>query len=427
MEHRQCDSVEAIEKASQTFKESGKLESILESVKQLKQKLMGAKEEQEKNITELEDTLDKITKETEKEVNDVVRLIERLKTEHLQEVTSAVKKGKEMLNRIVLTVSDGINCADKPSSMIKCSTAMHTFQQLEKVKFQTSKIHILTDREPVLKEIGNICKIGKVNVNEFVQDVSKANFDVRNILLSSVTEVKIREGRCRNGIFLSNTQLIFTDSKGKKLLYGELAEKEWTWIKNIEPLDDPFCLLLNGDELVVACVGSKSIEAFSISDFRKLRSIKMNMKIFGLSHMKGYFYGACGNKIVRFDNLGNIINELETSGQNAMNVITTDCGLIVYSDWKMDSVTAITEQGDTVWNYTSLDLKCPYGLEIDLLENMYVAGMHSNNIHVISSTGELVRLFQNIIKNPVFMKMNDERSMCCVCSNYETIKFFEMK
>ncbi|XP_062613796.1 E3 ubiquitin-protein ligase TRIM45-like [Saccostrea cucullata] len=92
MEHRQCDSVEPIEKAAETFKASGTLDSILQDVRNFKQKLTHAKGKQEKNIKELEDTLDTVTEETEKELNDLVCLIERLKTEHLDEISAVVKK-----------------------------------------------------------------------------------------------------------------------------------------------------------------------------------------------------------------------------------------------------------------------------------------------------------------------------------------------
>ncbi|XP_061190738.1 uncharacterized protein LOC133198749 [Saccostrea echinata] len=402
MEHRQCDSVEAVEKAVETYKSSGKIDSMVEDIRSFRKKLIDAKDGQERNITELEDTLDKITEETEKEINNVIRLIERLKSEYLNEFSAVVKKGKEMLTRNVVTFNDGIQFADFCSDMLekakekddstfmkKCCAANKSFQQLRSTRFRTRVVRIMVKKEPILKEVEKIKTLATIEVSEIFHDIKSDIFDLENVQLHLVTKFNINGGCVRNGTFLLNKSFIFSDGKNGKCCYGELSKKEWKLIGDIGSLYDPFGILQKGNELFVTCKITKSIEVFSISDFKRVRSINLDFESFGISGWKEDLYLACGSKIVKIDKFGNEIKKFDTAGSSAFHILVAKSGIIVYTDWKINKVRAISEQWDTAWDYTSPELKCPYGLESDSLGNIYVAGMHSNNIHVLSNSGKL--------------------------------------
>lgn len=80
-------------------------------------------------------------------------------------------------------------------------------------------------------------------------------------------------------------------------------------------------------------------------------------------------------------------------------------------------VTTIDETGNTLWTYTSPNLIFPYGLGKDSKDNIYIAGMDSNNIHVVSRDGDPLRVF-DIIDRPWFIMIPpDDDSVCCICSD----------
>jgi hypothetical protein len=106
-------------------------------------------------------------------------------------------------------------------------------------------------------------------------------------------------------------------------------------------------------------------------------------------------------------------------------ILATNAGLIVFSNWKLHKVTAMTDQGSSVWEYTNPKLKQPYGLDEDSIGNIYIAGRISNNIHVLSGTGELIRVFKDILR-PTFFRVNEEMGIICVCSKSKDIKMFEI-
>ena len=77
------------------------------------------------------------------------------------------------------------------------------------------------------------------------------------------------------------------------------------------------------------------------------------------------------------------------------------------------------------WQYKNPRLKVPRGLEIDCVGNIFVAARGSDNIHVLSVAGSLIRIIEDVPK-PVFIKLMEERRMCCVCSNYKVLKVYAM-
>ncbi|XP_062613797.1 uncharacterized protein LOC134275535 [Saccostrea cucullata] len=281
-------------------------------------------------------------------------------------------------------------------------------------------------KEPIMKEIANMKKLASFKVTELVEDIPEFSFDVSSVQLCSITKFNVSEGRIHRGAWLSNKTFIFSDGQKGRFCYGKLSKKEWKLIGIQEPLQNPYGILPDGDDLFVACVDSQSIDVFSVFDFTISRTIYLGFDTFGISRLKEYFYLAFGSKIVKIDNVGNKIKSFKTTGSSASNILTTKSGFIVYTDWKIDKVSAITDQWESVWEYTSPDLKSPYGLESDSQGNIYVTGMHSHNIHVLSNDGELIRIFGNL-NNPVFVKIAKKNNVCCICSNYETLTFYAMK
>lgn len=129
------------------------------------------------------------------------------------------------------------------------------------------------------------------------------------------------------------------------------------------------------------------------------------------------------NQIIKFDRMGNTLKKFNLNGLHNAHLTATKCGLIVYSDWKIETVKAMTDDGHFEWTYHSSNLKQPRNLDTDIYENIYIAGRNSNNIHVLVSTGELIREITDIL-NPTFCKINEEGM--CVCSKMDTIKVYQI-
>lgn len=97
------------------------------------------------------------------------------------------------------------------------------------------------------------------------------------------------------------------------------------------------------------------------------------------------------------------------------HLVVTSTGIIVYSNSRTNRVKAMTDERQNVWSYKSDNLKNPLALDTDFYNNIYVAGNESRNIHVLSNSGELIRLIDNI-PSPLSCKIDEEEGIIYVAS-----------
>ncbi|KAH3788164.1 uncharacterized protein LOC127842819 [Dreissena polymorpha] len=107
--------------------------------------------------------------------------------------------------------------------------------------------------------------------------------------------------------------------------------------------------------------------------------------------------------------------------------ITTDASkeVLYISDSKKNSVIALTLGGCLLFRYSHKDLRCPSGLAVDTQGNLYICGKESNNIHQVTSSGQLVRiLLQNEVQSPRAICMGEGERILLTSVNCDTCNEF---
>jgi dephospho-CoA kinase len=435
--HRKCESVDTIEDAAKCIKENGGLDVLLGDVKNLEAKLTKVQGEHDKNLAELENSVDEITAQTEKEFKELVDHLEILKNKHLDDVTRALKKGRGMLSDCSAVLSDGIQCADYCCKNIEriretgdnaeivmtyCSVK-EWLMKLKQFNFTTKQITISEVKSQVLKDMRNMECFGTLEYAEFEHHLM---YNVNNIELSLDLEFSITGENLNvlTGNLLVNGTFVTANytPNGRCVIYN----KNWESEKRIDGLDHPFEVIQHGEELLVTCNGTKSIEVFSAYDLRKLRNFRLYEPVYGITICNGACYLACATRIKKIDiKSDEILREYSVEGQNSINICATKNGHLIYTNWVLNTVTAMTDQGDNLWQYKNPKMVTPRGLDVDLGDNIFVAAEISNNIHVLSGAGALIRILEDIPK-PIFIKLMEDRRMCCVCSNRNVIKLYKL-
>lgn len=266
-------------------------------------------------------------------------------------------------------------------------------------------------------ELKNIAEV------ELVESFRPLDFDIRNTELTKCKEITIKDGMVYNGLFLPEKRFLIIDYKhnGPCLMYDE----NWERIHVNDSLGKPYDATRIRDELYITDVSAKTIQVFAIADFQKLRSIDMHHLIYGITNLNDILYIACGDKILKVDSRGQVLQTYDLDGKNTDHIITTNSGLIVYSNWYLNTVTAMCDEGQVVWEYRSPNLKYPQELETDSCENIYVTGARSNNVHVLSSSGDKIRVIEDIL-SPYFFKINEDEGIICVCSEMKKIIVYQI-
>ncbi|XP_056003409.1 uncharacterized protein LOC130049597 [Ostrea edulis] len=445
-EHRKCESVDAIKKTAETLREilSHNFDSLSEDIHILENKLVDAKKEQERFVTEMDDKADQITENTTREFRVAIDHLQHLKNEYLTKMATAVKRNKEKYEKCIDTLSDGIQCTDycyrniedcrksqdDIDMVVKYYKSRKIFEQLKNYEFTQIRIGLKEGKDPILEDIMDLESFPDAVFSESLFDVKS---DLRRVELSLLNDFSIDAGCVRDGTFLSNGEFVLSwlstkrrgckrSNNGKCFFYN----KVFACTRSIDLSSEPFGLCEKARELLVACHGSRSIERVSLYSYSKSSNMKFTSlhKNFGIAKKDAYLYCACNDKIVKINEYERLMKEY--SVETGVKHIVATKNHIIYSNRKKHVVTAITDGGQTAWTYDSPHLKSPCGLDTDSDGNIYVAGKSSDNVHVLSGEGKLIRLFEDIPR-PDFMKINKARNTCCVCSNRKHIKVYQFK
>lgn len=98
---------------------------------------------------------------------------------------------------------------------------------------------------------------------------------------------------------------------------------------------------------------------------------------------------------------------------------------VISSSWNKHSVTVMDSSGKKMYLYTHEKLQYPHGLDVNFCGNIFVAGQHSNNIHVLTPTADLLKIFD--IASPRCIKFKENSYMCFVGSQETETKVYEFK
>lgn len=88
------------------------------------------------------------------------------------------------------------------------------------------------------------------------------------------------------------------------------------------------------------------------------------------------------------------------------DIASDKSGNIIYSCFKTSTVTKRNKENKIMFVYKHTALKAPFGLAVDPVGNIYVCGHNSNNIHVISETGQTLKILSGITR-PQFIAFQE--------------------
>lgn len=437
-EHRKCKRVDTVENAAHFLRGSGQMDSMLCEVNAFKKNLLKVKTEEMNNVSEIESTVDENVAKTEEEVLALVQHIEHLKKKHIDEMFLTLKEGREKLQREIEKIEDGVFCVDNCKEEIekaqgaqnniemimKFFTAKKKFHKIKQVNFRQINVNITAVKDSSSMEITT--KMNRIANVKLSASSRLFKLDISAVELNTLKEFAIKNSYVYCGLFLSKERFLFVNNKsdGTGLVY----DKHWDCIHVFDGISNPYGAVQFEEEIFVTSISSNTIHVLSSVNFNSLRNfhIEDNNRNWGIACWKENLYIACLTYILKINKMGHILQKYDVNGSNILHIKTTKCGLIVYSDWNLETVTAMTDGGCEIWKYQAPDLKHPRELEVDSRNNIYIAGRESNNIHVLSNSGNRIRVLGNIL-TPMFCKINEDEGIMCVCSGGTDIKIYQLQ
>lgn len=431
-EHRGCKQVDSILHEAQTLFKAKKIDSLLMEIEKYEKAVTKLKSERQDNVAELDNSSDTMLQSADELRNKIISHLDAMLEKHKNEISKNLKVCREKQSVAVECFSDRQLLAESYAGTLKkvkeggASVALvveyHRIkQELSEIlneKVYSSTLKLSQNIDENLQEILKVAEFGKLNLDE-----CSTGFDY-NLALSTmnlICELDLSDGNVTGGCFLSNEEILLinfeTDCLEHFTADGKLSH---TLLTNFFP--DDACLKNSTMNTLYVTSSDISNELYGVYMVRLPESKEKTMEIlklplekscFGVTYMSEFLYVACDDVIIKMNCYGDFVCDFQTE-KETYSVAVNKKNHIVSSSCSSHSVLAIDEYGQRLFQYKHPDLKYPYGLDVDSEGYIFVAGRDSNNIHILSPTGELIKILPAL--KPKCIKFRKDSRVCLIGS-----------
>lgn len=445
-EHRNCLYLETIKSASEKIKKQDVVKILGRKIIQFEKELSSSNEKYEENLTEIEsksDSIKEVTKRLRKAINDH---LDKIENEHMNELGEVTKKSREILNSCIDSVSDRIqfsrHCIQRLQTLEETSDVSdacfmmeylrikETFGTLERQTMKTKGVQLKLESNipDELDAIRNLTHFCKICMSQSEMQLTRRK-NVSDMSLSLVNEFQLRKANICSGTLLpdGNIALANFNSKEIGLFILRLKLDTWETLQNFKSTDHLFDVKHTENNIYVSNFNKKSVTIMTSDRYNTVKEFKMldDLVPYGMSLERRFLFVACDSAILKYTLEGGFIHKYLVESRT-LYVTVTDFGHIVYTNRTTGIVTCINESGQIQWQYKNPKLVSPSGVDRDESDNLYVCGSDSNNIHILSSNGTLIKIIEDI-SCPAFVKLYKDIDMFCVCSSWKNIQMYKIK
>ncbi|XP_052088494.1 uncharacterized protein LOC127725508 [Mytilus californianus] len=443
--HSHCTSLPAVDDFLKDTKRSFLTEQLSEGFKDIYSFCEYMVKEKRQNIRELTSESNQIEnriKQIRKQLNEQLDILEAQRK-------TALLKHKTEIHKVIDQLSEHQQCAgefkDSLSFMTENASNMQVF--LASKKFET-------DLQKAEESITSLQTRGALkNIVFCLDDIMVANIDRGDIKLGSFSVKTLPASKT------------YVKRKDKEIQMFMVTQKptinsvKLTLLRKLplpEGMSVTGCLLLptggiiiTGDFYVVfldpygtvnkklqlrmaydvTCINDKKIavtddaEITFIDKERKevIKRVRAEGYCFGISHSKGsIIYTTDKSKVKKMDLRTERITTLNVGDPIFQSYVVGSEDKIFYSNWQEHTVICYDINGSALWKFKDETvLRNPSGISVDNNCNVFVAGLNSNNVVVISPNGKQFKqipLVGDGISNPRAISLDKENKLLLVCS-----------
>ncbi|XP_062574369.1 uncharacterized protein LOC134236223 [Saccostrea cucullata] len=437
-EHPSCRCFCQIEEFSDELTNyigSSKVQILQDDVEQLQDFFERIIREEKTNIDEIDDLSDNFSKEISKMSSKIIEAVKCLEETHLNELTKASKESKSKLQKSIDSFEQRPlflqywkeslqkNLSDKESSKNKLALSYCKMKQIHEhlINLDNAKlnIHIETKLLDNLRNLLDSCQLAEIFVQEYKSLVPQDYYNMKNATVKKISEFEIPAARFHGGIFYKDDQLLLADMKR-----CVLCNFDGVVLRELYLPGSPWDVCSNSEkEVLVSLPQEKKIVKLASDLFEVKETVDVGCHCYGISMLGCTIAIGARDSVEIFQNFAKdkSINYLE----NTDDVEIDSENNVIFTSYSKDTVTKQDMEGNILFTYENKDLKRPYGLTIDRAGFIYVNGSRSNNIHILSRSGEKVRILEGV-ENPRCIKFQDGTNRFFVGESRGKVKIFEL-
>ncbi|XP_052674122.1 tripartite motif-containing protein 45-like [Crassostrea angulata] len=408
LNHRACKHIGSIrEEAANSDITKIKANGLLKEMKRVCYDLEKVIESEQRNIRENEENVDLFSEMIRHSYERWIKRLKEVKERQLDQLAkmskdsklkleSSIKKYencKMYLGKCQKTLEGVLDSNDHKQTLLWYSLMKENVAEIQKMEFRNIRMDLTsTPNEENACKIENFEKFVNLNVQEKVTNIPEVPLvvDFRRSQKHVIKKWKIPHSSIRGGAFSPNGDLILTDLFLKRLtvfseegvLQRELTFSNSTWGMHYDQ---------NTEVGYVTFPQKQEIKLINLHDFAEIKTFAIKFAATGITSVNGKFFVIGAKSLCLFNSNFEVIEKTGVDA-NSDDITSDDSGNIIYSCYQKNTVTKKNKANKIMFVYRHNNLESPYGLAVDHIGNIYVCGHHSNNIHVISESGETLRV-----------------------------------
>ena len=431
--HRKCNQVDEIEKTAENLIQSGTLKKLAQEILKHNDVLIQAKSEGETTMKQIDETSDKISQESTDLRDKLVRHINDLVEAHLDDLAKKVKGIKEKLAKFDDTVTDRQLLMTQYSQILtdtEKTPPPNLVQNYLKIKRQFKQVTGLCIYQPSVKLHSEASKhlstildtLGLEEVKVEVNSIPIGSFDLTCADMKLVCELPESDSDIFGGCFLENGDIVLADFNSGHCLY--YSNKNLVRKITLRGFARDVINRTPSELLMSSNVNSIGhLERYDLQKMQKYQNItQKNVQVFHLAKSSEFIYAACSDFILKLDHKGNTVEQIAVD-KNTFSVAVNKQQEIISSSCYTNQVTVMNQTGKKLYSYSHEILKFPISLDVNFSGNIFVAGQLSNNIHVLTPSAELLRIFE--VSSPRCIKFKENSYTCIVGFSGKRTKVYE--
>ncbi|VDI66256.1 Hypothetical predicted protein [Mytilus galloprovincialis] len=417
----------SLENVIQTAKTSVLLESLDQSLKDIKINIERVVKDRKENLVEIHEQKQKFHDEMKQVRNKINEHLNTLEIRILQELSAAETKVKSQIGDLLGKIAkstEHINSMENNISAIKeYASDLQTFLgskmiETEIQKYETFLQSLFDDgslrlidinckiEDKITDILSNVTSLGSISIESTSplvvlktrKEIQVQTRSLPRVPPSTVNDITMAlqskfQFNHITGCCFSFTGDIFLVQYGNQRL---LILKENGTLKNE-------ILLSNSTPIDITCIDEKTV-AISFPNSKQIQIIKVSTKTVERTiKTTGFCHGLCySSGYLLYCDTGRGIQKVNMS-DNCSSTLVKDNALsewssvaayknkIVYTNNYHHTVTCCSLAGEKMWEYKDQSVRYPRGISVDKDSNVYIASSGNNSIVVLSSDGKQVR------------------------------------
>eukprot|EP00105_Crassostrea_gigas_P046220 XP_019930368.1 PREDICTED: tripartite motif-containing protein 2-like [Crassostrea gigas] len=441
--HNNCINFCQLEEVGKNFTESEKIKVLQSGMEKFCLKVENIIEKEKANINHIDDVTDTFTKELSDVTTNIIQAVKKLEEEHLNELSKLSKESKSKLQKSVDSFEERLlylkywrellsknlsnETASETKRVLSYLKLKNIYENLQKLKYTKLDICIKTEVLDDVKKLIELPCLADVSADENFDQVNLnlKNIDYIHAKVNKISEFTIQGADIRGGTFMSSGNLFLSDLNGKRCI---LCDTNGVILQEVKLQEVPWDVFTEGQEILVTSPNNNKILKIDSTSLEIKGTIPVGCSCYGIATSGNTTVIGTYKSVEIFDEGFDVTRRrtLSTGRSYIYGVVIDDENNVICCSYSQHVVKKLDLQGNILFTYNHEKLKHPYGVTTDNNGNIFINGFSSNNIHMLSRDGKLLRIVEGIT-NPMCIKFQNDTHRFFIGNYKGNIKVFEFK